>query len=204
MELWIKICGVRTIEGAEAVRDAGGDFAGLNFVKASRRSIDPSAAREIRARLGAVVPVGVFKDQDQRTIESIADEVGLEWVQLHGAEPPEQCRALAVRFRVLKAFNLDRAFDPTVLDAYRDHVAAFVFDGPHPGSGEPFDGALVRSTPVDRPYFIAGGLTPENVAEAVKAYAPRGVDTASGIEDAAGDQDQARIAAFVHRARIGA
>lgn len=206
--LKIKICGVRTRTAAAAAERAGADFAGLNFVPSSRRAIDRARARAVRAALGEVTPVGVFLDQPLPFIEEIAHEIGIDWLQLHGSEPPACCRLLEEKgFRVIKAIRISGAIAAGAIETYRPHVSAFLFDGPTPGSGRTFGWSLLASIAIDLPFFVAGGLTPENVAEAVSAVelvpstAPwRGVDTASGVE-VAGEQDPERIRAFVARAR---
>jgi indole-3-glycerol phosphate synthase/phosphoribosylanthranilate isomerase/anthranilate synthase/indole-3-glycerol phosphate synthase/phosphoribosylanthranilate isomerase len=199
-ERWVKICGVRSVEAASAVAKAGADFAGLNFVPSSKRCIDVERARAIIDALGAAEPVGVFMNQPHETIADIAVTLGLRIVQLHGSETPEDCRSLSAHVRVIKAITVGDAFDPASLAAYRPHVFAFLFDGPSAGSGTSFVLERLKGVEIGRPFFVAGGLTPENLDEPVAVLGPDGVDTASGIE-VDGAQDEARIHAFVDRAR---
>jgi phosphoribosylanthranilate isomerase len=146
------------------------------------------------------VPVGVFADQPALFVATVAKTVGLSWIQLHGKESPEVCAALSGRFSVIKAIAVDDKFDGSILERYRAHVAAFLFDSKTPGAGKTFDWAKLKGAPFAKPWFVAGGLTSENVADAIRTFHPNGVDTASGVETA-GAQDPAKIQAFVKAAK---
>lgn len=194
----VKICGVRTLEAARAIEAAGADLAGLNFVPTSRRYLDPTAAEPILRALGGVVPVGVFAGSSAQEVDRIAARLGLEWVQLHGNEPASVSAELCRRYRVIKAFAIDAAFAKEELESHVRWVDYFLFDAGKPGSGRTFD--WLRLPESSRPFLLAGGLTAENVAEAIAKTAPFGVDTASGVETN-GEQDPAKIAAFVRAAK---
>ena len=194
----VKICGVRTPEGARAVDAAGADLAGINFVPTSRRYIDPGAATPILRALGAVVPVGVFAGASAEEIDRIASRLGLEWVQLHGGEPASVSAELCRRYRVIKAFAVGATFAKEELEAHVRWADYFLFDAKEPGSGQTFDWSRLPES--SRPFLLAGGLTPENVATAVAKTAPFGVDTASGVETD-GAQDPEKIEAFVRAAK---
>jgi phosphoribosylanthranilate isomerase len=202
LSVQVKVCGVRTVEAAIWVREACADFAGLNFVPSSKRRIDVARARLISAELGEIARVGVFMDQKLEEIDKVARAIGLEWIQLHGKETPAFCAALKTRYKVVKAIAVDAQFSKAKIDAYRAHLAAFLFDGPKPGSGIPFAWSALQDPITDLPYFIAGGLDPENVEDAVRSLHPWGVDSASGVE-IDGKQDRARIFEFVRAARLG-
>jgi phosphoribosylanthranilate isomerase len=194
----VKICGVRTLDAARAADIAGADFAGLNFVKSSRRYVDPHDALPLVGALGAVVPVGVFAGSTMEEIDRVAGIVGLEWVQLHGGEPPEITAGLSRKYRVIKAFAVADSFTNDQLDAHLRWAELFLFDAARPGSGHAFEWSrLPVST---RPFLLAGGLTPENVRDAISRTAPFGVDTASGVETG-GVQDPRKIEAFVRAAK---
>jgi len=199
----VKVCGVRDREGAEACARAKVDYVGLNFVPGARRSIRPREAVELRKHLGGCEVVGLFRDASEEEVEAVARETGLDWVQLHGAEGPEFCRRLRRRFRVIKAFEASVASDPARLRPYVGVVDIVLVDGARPGSGTPWEwSALVESRlALPRvPFFLAGGLDPWNVSEAISAARPDGVDAASGVERE-GRQDAALIEAFVSNAR---
>lgn len=204
----VKICGIRSARAAAWVAAAGADLAGLNFVPSSRRVIDLETARSLLPALGAVVPVGVFMDQAAEVVEDIAGRLGLTWIQLHGRESPEVTAYLAARFRVIRATSVTPGWSAAAIEPHRAHAAAFLVDGPRPGHGvslawETAEGRRPLAEEIaglNRPWLLAGGLTPENVANAIRRLGPNGVDTASGIE-IAGAEDEARIARFVREAR---
>ncbi len=194
----VKICGVRTVEAAQAISAAGADLAGLNFVPHSRRRLDLEMAASIVRALGDVRPVGVFAGATTAEVEEIADGLGLEWIQLHGDEPQQLSAELSRRFRIIKAFSIDDTFTPAQLEAHVRWAELFLFDAPRPGSGLTFDWSRLPESP--RPFLLAGGLTADNVTTAIERVTPFGVDTASGVETD-GVQDPAKIAAFVEACR---
>lgn len=199
MVIRVKICGVRSIEGAQAIRESGAELAGLNFVPGSRRAISVAAARELIPHLHGVAKVGVFKDQRAEEIIAHARELKLDYVQLHGSESADFCAELATTSPpLIKA--LAPPFDQRAIDAYAPSVAMFLFDGATAGSGRTFDWSLLEFLAVPRPFLIAGGLSAANVRAAIDAVHPWGVDTASGVERA-GAQDAGSIRAFVKEAK---
>lgn len=200
MTLWVKICGVRRIEDAHAVVEANADLAGLNFVPSSRRRIDLELARAIIPELGDIPAVGVFADQPIEEVRSIAETLRLEFVQLHGAEPSEYCATLGETYRVIKALSIDTHFDPAGCVSCEVQADMVLFDATRPGSGVVFDWAKLRGLRAGMKFMLAGGLTPENVREAIEAVRPSGVDTASGVE-VNGVINRARVLAFCQRAR---
>jgi phosphoribosylanthranilate isomerase len=200
MRRWIKICGVQTIEAARAITEAGADLVGLNFVPTSKRCVDLVRARDLIRALGDVVPVGVFRDQEVELVEKTAGALHLPYVQLHGSESAETCARLAGSFRVIKAVSVIEPFDPASLRIYEPYVEAFLLDGPSAGSGTPFDWSELDVSTVRRPFLLAGGLDPDNVANAIALVRPNGVDTASGVETR-GTQDVDKIRTFVEKAK---
>ncbi len=205
----IKLCGVRSIQCAQACVAAGATFAGINFIAGANRSVDVPLAASLIAHLGDVTAVGVFRDQPVAQVQAVARELGLSMVQLHGSESPAQCEALAGELRLIKAIDLGQAHDLELLDAYAQTVEMLIVDGRNPGSGVTWDftqlhlrEGRLRAMPV----VLAGGLNPLNVAHAITTVRPYGVDCASGIEaDAIDGQvhgiDPARALAFCRRAR---
>lgn len=197
----VKICGVTRLEDALAASRAGADALGFNFWPRSRRCVDVEVARGIVRELPAhVVAVGVFVDQDPADVASIAERVGLAAVQLHGDESPDACAAF--RLPVIKAFRVGPDFTPA--SAARFKVAAYLFDAPsagYGGSGATFDWSRVARAPLPAPLILAGGLTPGNVAAAVRAVRPHAVDVASGVESAPGIKDEQLMIAFVAAAQ---
>ncbi len=202
MRVTVKICGLSTAEDARAAVAAGADFLGFLFSPSSRRHVGASGPAWVRTVTGAP-RVGVFRDQDEATVRRIRDEAALDLVQLHGAEPPETCETLGGRGRVIKALPVARAIDWGAVAAYAS-VARVVFDTASPsggGTGRTFDWRVLKDAPPDLPFWLAGGLTPENVAEAVRMTHPAGVDVASGVESSPGHKDPEKMRRFIAAVR---
>lgn len=200
----IKICGVTRPEDAAFAAQVGADWLGLNFWPRSRRVIDRSRAVEVaaaaRAARADVGLVGVFVDQPIEEVTALIEAVGLDFVQLHGDEPPDYVRRLGRR--AIKAIPLARPSDVDRLDDYS--CATFLVDTPSPGrggSGERGDWELARRAAELHRVILAGGLTPDNVAEAVATVAPHGVDSASGVESTPGRKESVLVERFVTAAR---
>lgn len=194
----VKICGVTQVEQAIACVELGAAAVGLNFAPRSPRRIEAALARRIvEAVAGRALCVGVFVDADAAAIERVRAETGIDCVQLHGAEPPE----LLARF-LPHAYKALRVRGPeTLSEAGRyggDHLLLDAYvPGLEGGSGHCFDWSLAAGLSRERKLTLAGGLTPDNVAQAVRAVKPFCVDVASGVERAPGDKDMARVEAFM-------
>jgi phosphoribosylanthranilate isomerase len=179
---------------------------GFNFVSGSRRQIAPQAARDIARRLPAeALTVGIFRDEAPERVVSIVNEAGLRGAQLHGRESIEATRYVAARVPfVIKAFRAD---DPALDRADEYGAQVVMLDGARPGSGETWDWDLAAAVPPGLRVLLAGGLTPENVPDAVQAVRPWGVDVASGVERAGatgGRKDPRKVRLFVANARAAA
>ncbi|MBI2939541.1 MAG: phosphoribosylanthranilate isomerase [Chloroflexi bacterium] len=204
-EIIVKICGIRTLEHALAAAEAGADLVGFVFAP-SRRRISPEDAlaicRELPRRVGRVGLFVVGENESPSTVAEIVGRCALDFAQLCGDEPREVCSALPVpAFKSIRVVGLASL---AVLPEYRSHVTGFVLDGFAPGhyggSGQTFDWSLARAAAAVDRILIAGGLTPENVGEAIVQARPWGVDVSSGVETD-GQKDAAKIAAFVAAAR---
>jgi phosphoribosylanthranilate isomerase len=195
----IKICGVTRAEDGACAAELGATHVGLNFWPGSRRCVTVERAAAIAAALPAgVIKVGVFVDAPAEAIEDTVAAVGLDRVQLHGAEDPDFCRRFGAR--AIRAVRVAGPADLMALVRY--DVELFLLDAAAPGAGRPFDWSLARAAHVHRrPFFLAGGLTPDNVADAVRAVAPFGVDVASGVESAPGIKDASRLRRFIAAVR---
>jgi phosphoribosylanthranilate isomerase len=201
----IKICGITNSNDALACAAAGVDLIGLNFYERSPRYIGPDQARTIaRALPPSTQAVGIFVDAPIGEIRRVANEVGLRLVQLHGSESPEMCGELARDFEIIKALRTDDGFDARkasaypmctiLLDTYDEQMAG--------GTGEVGDWRIARETRKFAPRLIlAGGLNPENVAQAITMVNPDGVDVCSGLESVPGIKDLRRVQQFVSVAR---
>lgn len=209
--MWIKICGIKTIEDAAGVARAGADAIGLNFYPRSRRSVRPQDARliadECREQLEVV---GVFVNDAPAEVARIVDEVGLTAVQFHGDETPEdlvQFQGLCPEVPVIRAFRIggdSRSLSDLLsdYDQLSPPMAAALADAWHAdeygGTGERVAAELLDGHRELVPRLIlAGGLTPANVAQAVRQLRPWGVDTASGVESAPGVKSQQLVQEFV-------
>ncbi len=210
----IKICGVTTLVDALAAARSGADAVGLNFFLGSKRFVAPERAREIAAALPpGVAKVGVFVNAGEADIRCAYDSLGLDAIQLHGDEPPEFLAKLA-DLPLVRAFRLD-AGGFAAVDSYLSACAGLgalprmiLLDahvpGRYGGTGATLDWAALGGAPpsIGRPPIVlAGGLTPANVAAAIRLARPRAVDTAGGVEYAPGKKDHAMLAAFVIAAR---
>jgi phosphoribosylanthranilate isomerase len=198
----VKICGLTGPADADAAARAGADFLGFVFFPTSPRFVGPAAVAWIRSVEGAP-KVGVFRDQDPEWIASVRDGAGLAFVQLHGHESPALCAGLGGRERVIKALGVGEAIDWGAVAEYA-RVARVLFDTGSPsggGTGRRFDWRLLGGAPADLPFWLAGGLTPANVAGAIAAVRPAGVDVASGVESAVGRKDADKIGAFIAAVR---
>jgi phosphoribosylanthranilate isomerase len=192
--LLVKICGITRLEDADAAIDAGAHALGFVFWPKSPRFIDPYRAREIvRALPSFVTPVGVFVNQSPEEVSAIASLVQLGAVQLHGDEPVADVEAL--RRPVIKALTLAAAENGRLDDwPKRVTVLIDVHDTERRGgTGRTIDWTAAASVASRRRIVLAGGLTPENVTDAVTVVRPFGIDVSSGVERAPGVKDHARI-----------
>jgi phosphoribosylanthranilate isomerase len=199
----IKICGVRTPGTARVAASAGADYVGVVFAPGSPRRVTPEEGRAIAAALPpGVEPVALF--QLERAADLTVAAWPFEWVQLHGEEDEELVAAAARRHRVIRGFRFSRE---AVLrwNACRD-VDVLLVDGGAGGAGVGFDHAELAALrdEVHNPILLAGGLAPDNVATAVQAVAPWGVDVSSGVESARGVKDDDLIRAFCAAVRSAA
>lgn len=195
----IKICGITNLEEALLAADLGADALGFIFYPPSPRSVEPQAAKAIIAQLPPfVTTVGVFVDEDAATVKELAAAAGLDWLQLHGKETPEYCRSLDRR--VIKAFRIRDESSLAELTSYQDIVQALLLDtykkGQVGGTGETFNWDLALKAKQSGPIILAGGLTSENVAQAIAVAHPQAVDVASGVEAAPGKKDPEKLKAF--------
>lgn len=197
----VKICGVTRREDALLAGRLGADAIGLNFWPGSKRHVAPAAARAlVRALPPLVTAVGVFVNPTRDEVLRAVEASGVTVVQLHGDEPPELCASLP--FPVVKAIRVTGPASLAALLSYE--VQGFLLDAPGPGfggSGTSFDWSLAAEAAASVPVLLAGGLTPENVAEAIRAVRPWGVDVASGVEVSPGVKDPEKLRRFIVAAK---
>ncbi|MDT4897937.1 MAG: phosphoribosylanthranilate isomerase [Acidobacteriota bacterium] len=201
----VKVCGITNLEDALAAVEAGADALGFNFYRQSPRYIAPEVARRITRQLpSTVMSVGVFVNESEPDeVARIMDSAGLTAVQLHGDESPEYCYQLRDRFTI-KAVRARGDFEPQIVRDYETDAIlldAYTADA-RGGTGRVVDWEVARRVRELVPQlFLAGGLSPENVAEAIAAVEPYAVDACSSLESAPGRKDTKRVGAFVAAAR---
>ncbi len=202
----VKICGITNLKDEMAAAEAGADALGFVFYEGSPRRVSIETAAKLMGELPPlVVKVGVFVNAPSELVLRAIGECGLNLLQFHGAESPEYCAQFGLMtmkaFRVRDAASLQHLADyPTdawLLDAYAPDQLG--------GSGEVFNWDLaVEAQKLGRPIFLAGGLTPENVAEAVRRVRPYAVDVSSGVEAEPGRKDHGKVKAFIQAAKSAA
>ncbi|GIX46839.1 MAG: N-(5'-phosphoribosyl)anthranilate isomerase [Candidatus Tectimicrobiota bacterium] len=198
----VKICGITSEADARVAVEAGAELIGLIFYPPSPRYVTPAQARAIVQSLPpSVQAVGVFVNETADTIRRIATASGVHLVQLHGEESPELCRQLP--WPVIKTFRFTEQVQPAQMPQYP--VAAYLIEGFHPavygGGGAKADWHRVASLHAYGRIILAGGLTPENVQEAIRIARPYAVDVCSGVEAVPGKKDWDKVRAFVQRAK---
>lgn len=203
----IKICGITNQEDAEAAVHEGADALGFVLYSHSPRYVEPAVAKRIIGRLPPfVLPVGVFVNQDLDTVRHLFDDCGFALAQLHGDESPGFCESL--NRPVLRAIRLrDRSSFLAVAEFKgRTGVRGFVVDAfsntAYGGTGHTTDWSLAGEMAKAAPILLAGGLTPENVQEAIRRVQPYGVDVSSGVEESPGRKDPDKIRAFIRSVRL--
>ena len=203
----IKICGLTRVGDALAAVEAGADALGFVFVPGTPRFVTPAQAAAIVRELPPfVAKVGLFVNAEAGVVHDTVAAAGLDTVQLHGEETPEFAAALRGPLKVLKAFRIRDAGSVAQVPPYRDAVDAFLLDafvaGAHGGTGAKFDWSLaLPAKELGRPVILAGGLTPENAAEAVRQVRPFALDVSSGVESAPGHKDAEKVRRFIANAR---
>lgn len=191
----VKVCGVTRVEDATLAADLGASAIGFIFWPKSPRYVDPETARAIAAALPrTVVCVGVFVDQPIEDMQRIASGVPLGALQLHGAESPRVAAALLQP--VIKALPVTHGFAPESLDVWPSEVTVLL-DAHDPvkrgGTGRTIDWRSAAAAAARRPIMLSGGLTPENVREAIETVRPYAIDVSSGVETSPGIKDPAKL-----------
>lgn len=208
----VKICGITNIEDALASCEYGADAIGFIFHRKSPRFVDPDTAREIvKAIPPFVTTVGVFVDEDAGTINDIVKTVGLQVVQLHGNEPPEFCKNIkgkiikTFRIKGARVINIGRGEQGVNKEMERYNVSAYLLDtykeDVEGGTGITFNWGVARDAAKAGKIILAGGLTPENVQQAINIAMPYAVDVSSGVEERPGKKDLKKVMEFIETAK---
>ncbi len=199
----VKICGITNPDDAQVAVDAGADMIGFIFYPPSPRYVTPEQARQIVAHLPPAIPaVGVFVNETAESITHIAEASGVKKVQLHGDEPPSICAALSLP--VIKAFRFTEHVRPEMMADYAT-VDAFLVEGFHEklygGGGAMADWQQVATLHGYGRIILAGGLTADNVQQAIQVVHPYAVDVGSGVEASPGQKDWQKVRAFIEQAK---
>jgi phosphoribosylanthranilate isomerase len=200
----VKVCGMTSLKDALNAVEGGADAVGFIFYKKSPRSVTMKTVREIVLELPPFVDtVGVFVDETAEQINKIADYCNLDIIQLHGDESPTFCKK--IRRKVIKAFRIKDMQSVKKLSSFQ--VSGFLLDtfseNLHGGTGKVFDWNLALPAKKFGPVIMAGGLTPNNVQQAVRQIRPYGVDVCSGVESEPGIKDHKKVRAFLNNAKAG-
>ena len=198
--MFVKICGITSEQDALLAVAMGADAVGFNFVPSSPRFLATSRAADIVKRLPPeILTVGIFRDDAPARVVDLVHQAGVRAAQLHGHESAEDSRWIRARVPlVIKAFP---GGDPELARAVAYGADAVMVDSASPGSGQVFDWSLAEGAPSGVRLLLAGGLTPDNVAEAVERVRPWGVDVASGTESEPGVKDPTKVRLFIQAAK---
>ena len=207
MPVSVKICGLTEEEGLIAAVEGGADFLGMVFFEKSPRNIAPEDAADLLQFVPEEIKkVGLFVDPTDAWLDEVLGHVRLDILQLHGAEIPERCARIGLDYavEVMKALGVSEAADLERAEAYLDHVDYLLFDAKPPqgadrpgGNAVSFDWSLLKGRDWPVPWLLAGGLTVDNLAEAVRESGASIVDVSSGVERGKGVKDPAMIRAFL-------
>lgn len=203
----IKICGITNLADARFAAGAGADFLGFVQQQESPRFVDPKLAKEIIEWVYGARAVGVFVNATPDHMNEAAGFAGFEFLQLHGDETPELCSQLD--YPIIKAIRVQPSWSTSDLElavaAYAEVAEYVLFDtwdqALYGGTGRAFDWSVLSGASLALPFFVAGGLQPATVADAIAACSPFGVDVSSGVEEAPGRKDVHAITAFVEAVR---
>lgn len=203
MQVKVKICGITNPDDARAAVDFGADALGFVFFAGSPRCVSPEVAAAIIGKLPPfTATIGVFVNEEPKQVEKTITATGIDVVQFHGEEPPEMC---AISRRLIKAIRIKSLESLDPLKHYKNIVSAFLLDTFTPdlfgGTGRIFNWDVATYAKQFGNIILAGGLTPENVADAVRHVRPYAVDVSSGVESEKGKKDHKKMKAFIEKAK---
>lgn len=211
MTVKVKICGINDFDAMEAAIEGGADFVGLVLYPPSPRAVTLEEAAELTELVPEeVAKVGLLVDADDRLLDGVMNQLRLDLLQFHGSETPERIEAVRLEYGmpVMKAISIAEAADLGAVAAYAEVADWLLFDAKPPagatlpgGNAACFDWRLLKGRKWPVPWMLAGGLTVDNLAEAVKSSGAKAVDVSSGVESAPGIKDPAKIAAFLKAAK---
>jgi phosphoribosylanthranilate isomerase len=213
MPMEVKICGVKDETAVKAAVEYGAAYIGFNFYPPSPRYVNPETAAALAPLVtGKTRKVALFVDPDDETLNNVLKIFPAEIIQLHGSETPARVAEIKARYKklVIKAFPVRTVEDMEEIIPYEADADWFLFDAHPPdgaelpgGNAATFDWTILKSHPINTPWFLAGGLTVENIKEAIEKSGARRIDVASGVESARGQKDPALIRTFLETCRQG-
>lgn len=210
MSVAVKICGLNDEDAIDAALEAGADYLGFVFFAKSPRAVTPEQAAELTQFIEGAEKVGLFVDPDDALLDEVLTHVRLDLLQFHGSETPERLAAIRDEYcvPVMKVIPVAEAADLEAAKAFYPVVDQILFDAKPPkgaelpgGNAVSFDWTILKGFTCPVPWMLAGGLTPANVAEAIKLTGAPAVDVSSGVEASPGVKDPDRIRAFVAAAK---
>lgn len=211
MSVEVKICGLKNPAAMDAAVKAGADLVGLNFFPKSPRYVTPQEAAALASMVAnRVIRTGLFVNPETTQLERILADVPLDLLQLHGDEPPDRVAEIRSRFGlpVMKVIKVTEEADLAAVKNYEEVADRIMFEPKTPkgadrpgGNAVAFDWTILQGFRSEKPWMLAGGLTPDNVATAIRLTGAPGVDTASGVEDAPGVKNEQKMRQFVEAAR---
>jgi len=211
MSVEVKICGLKNPAATDAAVKAGADLVGLNFFPKSPRYVTPQEAAALASMVAnRVIRTGLFVNPETTQLERILTDVPLDLLQLHGDEPPDRVAEIRSRFGlpVMKVIKVTEEADLAAVKNYEEVADRIMFEPKTPkgadrpgGNAVAFDWTILQGFRSEKPWMLAGGLTPDNVATAIRLTGAPGVDTASGVEDAPGVKNEQKMRQFVEAAR---
>ncbi|MFA5974964.1 MAG: phosphoribosylanthranilate isomerase [Elusimicrobiota bacterium] len=204
----VKICGITNSQDALWAANLGVDYIGLNFYPQSPRKVSLKYAKEMAAQIPPFVTVvGLFVDEPLESLTKFVQKVPLKVVQLHGQETPEYCRSVkALGVKIIKALAIEKPLEAAELSPYEGVADFFLFDHKTPempgGTGEAFNWEWLQNASfLTKPWFLAGGLNADNIAQAIKQLHPPAVDVCSGVERTPTRKDYEAMKRFIQTAR---
>ncbi len=211
MSLIVKICGLKTSEALDVALESGADMVGFVFFAPSPRHLAFDTARALGERVkGRAGKVALTVDADDATLKGVVEALKPDMLQLHGVETPERMKSVRARFGlpVMKAIPIAERMDFARIELYKNIADRLLFDARAPrdatrpgGLGAPFDWTLLKGVDPGIPFMLSGGLSADNVIEALRVTHAPGVDVSSGVERAPGEKDADKIRAFIRAAR---
>lgn len=201
---FVKICGIKNKDALLAASESGAKFVGFNFIKSSRNYVTPEEAQELLVHKGELLSVALFCDPTDEELDQVLSVSGFDYIQLHGEENYDRVKVIAARYKrpVIKAIPVSDNVDMKLVEGYEAVADMILFDthsksGQTGGTGEAFNWTLLRHLVLSKPWMLAGGLTSDNVREALQVVSPAGVDVSSGVDAPKGCKSPEKISRFI-------